>query len=92
MASKFHSNRLDQFGSFSFSRSNRRKTTKARRTQVIKVSKLIMKKGLSETDAKIAKVILELGHPEDYNNDLFIPNPSPFAGRTKFIYHARPTV
>jgi hypothetical protein len=60
---------------YALTRSNRRKTTGARHTQVIDVPKFIMKSGLPEE------------HPE-----LFIVNTNKFAGRRKFIFHARPTV
>jgi hypothetical protein len=91
MSSKFHSNRLDQWGSFPLNRQNRRKSNNARHTQVIDVPLYIKKKGLSKEDDKMANLILAVGYPETRSN-LFVLNQNKFAGKKKFIFHARPNV
>lgn len=67
-------------------RSNRRKTTKYRRTQVIDVPKYIMRNGLNKNDTNMANIIKKRGNPE-LHPDLFEINKSKWAGRRKFIFH-----
>jgi hypothetical protein len=94
MASKFHSNRLEQYSTNHFGRTNRRKTNGARHTQVIDVPKYIINPIIDLSKATVgAKIILE--HAEQTRTqhkhpDLFIQNPSPWAGKRKFIFHDRP--
>jgi hypothetical protein len=76
---------------YALTRSNRRKTTGARHTQVIDVPKFIMKSGLTDEQIKKANLIKAIGFPEEHP-ELFIVNTNKFAGRRKFIFHARPTV
>lgn len=46
---------------FALTRSNRRKTTKARNTQVIDVPRFLIKDGLSEADKRHADFINSVG-------------------------------
>jgi hypothetical protein len=84
---------------FSLTRNNRRKTTSARHTQAIDVPKYIINPKLNEKDTAIAKSFYALAkHSATLKDahkdrpDLIIKNPNKFAGKRKFIFHARPTV
>lgn len=78
-------------------RSNRRRTTKARRTQVIDVPKYIINPKLTDKEKLIAKPMYELAKNAKYlkqlhadRPDLIIKNPNKFAGKRKFIFHPLP--
>lgn len=77
-------------------RVNRRKTTKARRTQVINVPLILINDKLNALQEVQAKSLLK-EHSQSYiaNNiekysKFFTLNKSAFAGKRKFIFHATP--
>jgi len=81
---------------YALTRSNRRKTTKARRTQIIDVPRFLINPSISYKDITVGtKIIIEHAKrtsTEHKHPDLFIVNKSPYAGKRKFIFHARPKI
>ena len=69
-------------------RNNRRKTTKARRTQVIDVPMYLIKQSLSNKDKELARKCYKPNERHLYlGTGFFELNKSKWAGKRKFIFH-----